>query len=168
MGLFRRNQDPIEERERALRARIAALQGQIQDINQKIETERAQPKLRSTALPHSQASAGTADRRAEPGFEEVKHSPAEPREKAQDAPGQLGVLGLRRYDPRALARRVWDYVRGSPTPNPKLVNYLAAGSVHGLRPLRFEKRVAKKRLIAKVILIAVFVWGAIWSYLRNH
>ena len=38
-------------------------------------------------------------------------------------------------------------LRGSPAVNPKLVSYLAAGSIKGLRPLRYEKRIARNRFI---------------------
>ena len=55
MPLFRKKPDPIAERERALTAHIAALEGEIKDLNRKAATELAQPKLRSTARPQSSA-----------------------------------------------------------------------------------------------------------------
>jgi hypothetical protein len=48
------------------------------------------------------------------------------------------------------------------------VNYLAAGGVHGLRPLRYEKRVARNRFIALVIVIVVVLLGLLPFFLRSH
>ena len=48
---------------------------------------------------------------------------------------------------------------GPPTSNPKLVNYLAAGSVQGLRPLRYEKRVARNRLLLLLAILIAVLWG---------
>jgi len=48
------------------------------------------------------------------------------------------------------------------------VNYLAAGGVHGLRPLRYEKRVARNRFIAFVIVLFVILFGTFLVYLRHH
>ena len=52
-------------------------------------------------------------------------------------------LGVRKYDLVATWQRVKNIFKTPPASNPKLVNYLAAGSIQGLRPLRYEKRVAE-------------------------
>ena len=41
--------------------------------------------------------------------------------------------------------------------NPKLVNYLAAGSIQGLRPMRYEKRVARNRVLALDVIVILLV-----------
>jgi hypothetical protein len=51
--------------------------------------------------------------------------------------------------------------------NPKLVNYLAAGSIQGLRPMRYEKRVARNRVLALVIVILLVLVG-LWAILPHH
>ena len=51
--------------------------------------------------------------------------------------------------------------------NPRLVNYLAAGGVHGLRPLRYEKRVARNRFIALVIILFVILLGVFSIFLQT-
>jgi len=42
-----------------------------------------------------------------------------------------------------------------------LISYLAAGSIQGLRPLRYEKRVARNRVFALTLVFLFVVWGLI-------
>ena len=51
-----------------------------------------------------------------------------------------------------------------PASNPKLVNYLAAGSIQGLRPLRYEKRVARNRFIFLVVVLVLALWGILAGF----
>ena len=47
------------------------------------------------------------------------------------------------------------------------IQYLAAGSIQGLRPLRYEKRVARNRFLALLALLILVLWGlAYWSFKR--
>ena len=46
-----------------------------------------------------------------------------------------------------------------PPANEKLVNYLAAGGIQGLRPLRFERRIARNRIIFICIVLGLLLWG---------
>jgi hypothetical protein len=39
------------------------------------------------------------------------------------------------------------------------VNYLAAGGVQGLRPLRYEKRVARNRFFVLVVVVTAVLVG---------
>jgi hypothetical protein len=39
------------------------------------------------------------------------------------------------------------------------VHYLSAGSVQGLRPLRYEKRVARNRTVFLIIILLAMLWG---------
>jgi len=48
------------------------------------------------------------------------------------------------------------------------VNYLAAGGVHGLRPMRYEKRVARNRFILLIIVLFLILLGVISVFVRNH
>ena len=59
-------------------------------------------------------------------------------------------------------------LRGPTTTNPKLVNYLAAGGVQGLRPMRYEKRVARNRFLALVLVVFVILFGIFVVFLRNN
>lgn len=46
-----------------------------------------------------------------------------------------------------------------PPANEKLVNYLAAGGIQGLRPLRYERRVARNRMIFIFVVVGLLLWG---------
>ena len=48
------------------------------------------------------------------------------------------------------------------------MNYLAAGGVHGLRPMRYEKRVARNRFILLVVVLFLILLGVISVFVRNH
>ena len=83
-------------------------------------------------------------------------------------PGHYNELGVRKYDLPALWNRLRNHLRGPTTKNPRLVNYLAAGGVHGLRPMRYEKRVARNRFIALVIVLFLILLGVISVFVKNH
>jgi hypothetical protein len=126
------------------------------------------PRLRSTAFPqkyHAPLPAPTLTPPAapnpfsEPVFEEVPSAvklASEP-----PPPPHNHELGVRKYDLAALWNRLTIHFRGPATSNPKLVNYLAAGSIQGLRPLRYEKRVARNRFIVLVVVLIAVLWGLI-------
>ena len=75
---------------------------------------------------------------------------------------------MRKYDLPALLRRIRDHFRGPSTTNPKLVSYLAAGGIQGLRPLRYEKRVARNRFIFFVIILFLLLLGTLLVFLKGH
>jgi hypothetical protein len=52
--------------------------------------------------------------------------------------------------------------------NPRLVTYLAAGGVRGLRPLRYEKRIARRRFVVLVAILLVILLGILYTFLHNH
>ncbi len=160
MGLFQRKTDPIRDREAALKSTIHALEKEIQDLSHRIEEDQHQPKLRSTAKP---GGGVTPDH---PAFEDINH--ARVHSTSENTPQHFNDLGVRKYDLAAAIRRWMSHLHGSPTPNPKLVNFLAAGSIHGLRPLRYEKRVARNRFLALFAGLAFLVWGLVYLYFRNR
>src|SRR5204863_4077892 len=131
----------------------------------------SEPRLRSTALPNDSAlnrpaaaASGAASSRGvspaqEPIFEEVDQERLKARGASADTSEHYNELGVRKYDLPALFRRIRNQFRGPSTSNPKLVSYLAAGGLHGLRPLRYEKRVARNRFIALVLLLFLILLG---------
>ncbi|MBU6411803.1 MAG: hypothetical protein KGR98_15570 [Verrucomicrobia bacterium] len=176
--------DPIADRASALTDQIAALEAEIKRLDAQLQSAPAAPKLRSTAIPRG----ATVPRKAEPPparpadgneaaperrrpaahepiFEEVK-PPHAARETA--APDQFNGLGLRKYDLPALLARLRGYFSRPAASNPRLVTYLAAGGVQGLRPLRYEKRVARNRFILLVVVLFVILLGVISVFVRNH
>ena len=76
-------------------------------------------------------------------------------------------LGLREAESLSVWDRVKNNFRSPPTSNPKLVNYLAAGSIQGLRPLRYEKRVARNRFLLFAIALALVLWGLFAALLKR-
>lgn len=162
--------DPISERERALSEQISSLQDQIKKLDTQLQRTPT-PKLRSTAIPHGTTVSRKADppppkpAASEPVFEEVKpikpHTETEPSDRFND-------LGVRKYDLPGLLQKIRDQFRRPTTNNPRLVNYLAAGGVHGLRPLRYEKRVARNRLVGLVVFLFFILLGIILFFYRSH
>lgn len=127
----------------------------------------AQPRLRSTAIPHGPTVSGGAVAGAapqEPVFEEV--NPFKPSQEAA-APDAASDLGVRREGLAMAWERLKLHLRGPTTSNPKLVNYLAAGSIQGLRPLRYEKRVARNRFVVLVILLILVLLGFFKVFLAH-
>ena len=163
MGFFRKKPDPITERARALNAQIAALESQIQHLS--AEAEAPPPKFRSSTGPRAglaTALPAPAPRRepvSQEHFEKIDHTPLQ-----ADPPLQrehYNELGVRKFDLLGAWQRFKNHFRPPPAANPKLVNYLAAGSIHGLRPLRHEKRVARNRFILLVVVLVAVLWGII-------
>jgi hypothetical protein len=166
-------QDPISERERALNQQISSLQAEIKKLDSQIQkTPVPTPKLRSTAIPHG----STVSRKIEPPpakpavenepvFEEIK--PLKPRTEVESL-DHFNELGVRKYDLPALVQKIRDQFRRPTTSNPRLVNYLAAGGVHGLRPLRYEKRVARNRLLVLSAALFLLLLGIILFFARNY
>ena len=169
MGLFGKSKtnDPFSDRARALSAEIASIEARIKELDQKVHGTPAQPRLRSTARPHEPTVVvALSESPREPVFEQVNHhrvtGPAEP----GATPAHFNELGVRKFDLPAAWARVRKHFEGPPASNPKLVNYLAAGSIQGLRPLRYEKRVARNRVIALAIILVIVLWGLAAAFVK--
>jgi len=160
--------DPISERARALNEQIASLEAEIRRLDSQLQ-QTPVPRLRSTAVPHGATVARTPlpppPAPAEPIFEEVK-----PLRTAEETapPDHFNELGVRKYDLPGFFSRLRGHFRRPTTSNPRLVTYLAAGGVQGLRPLRYEKRVARNRFIAVVIFLFLILIGIISVIVHNH
>jgi len=162
--------DPISDRARVLNDQIASLESEIKKLDAQIQRAPAPPRLRSTAVPHGATVARTpppapAHAAPEPVFEEVK-----PLRTTNETatPDQFNDLGVRKYDLPGFFERFRQHFRRPTTSNPRLVTYLAAGGVQGLRPLRYEKRVARNRFIVLVVVLFVILLGVISLFVRNH
>jgi len=194
MGFFKKKSDPISERARALNLEIAALETEIKKLNAKqaqtqspanglpqpppaspapapAPPQSPQPRLRSTALPHHRnvvtAQPAPPAANHEPVFEVLDQKRIQ---SSLDAapPKNDHELDVRKNDFGAIWRRLKNHFRGPPTSNPKLVNYLAAGSIQGLRPLRYERRVARNRFIALLLFLVLVLWGLIAAFIKHR
>jgi hypothetical protein len=156
--MARKKPDVISDRARSLNEQIAALEAEIKKLDGQLQ-QPIKPKWRSTTLPPGSApKPEPAGATSAPVFEEVpKHSlkagtPGE-------SPELFNELGVRKYDLPGLVDRIRTHLRGPTSTNPRLVNYLAAGGVHGLRPLRYEKRVARNRFILFTAVLLLVLLG---------
>ncbi len=168
MGPAKKKVDPISDRSRALSEQIAALEAEIKKLDSQLQHAPA-PRLRSTAIPHGATVARTHEPAPplppppahEPVFETIK-----PLRDINEiaAPDQFNELGVRKYDLPGLFHRIRNHFRRPTTNNPRLVAYLAAGGVHGLRPMRYEKRVARNRFILFAIVLLAILLGIFLVY----
>ncbi|HNR71646.1 MAG TPA: hypothetical protein PLV05_13585 [Verrucomicrobiota bacterium] len=177
MAWLRKKPDPISDRARALNGEIARLEAQIKELDADLRRAQTQPRLGTTALP----GGGPAGRPAAPAaapspapaaeapiFEEVSQDLLNPRHEAAATPDYYNELGVRKYDLLSLLRRIREHFRGPSTTNPKLVSYLAAGGIQGLRPLRYEKRVARNRFVFFAVILFLALLGTLLVFLKGQ
>ena len=163
--------DPISERARALNEQINTLEAEIKRLDAQIQRAPPLPRLRSTAMPHGATVARTPEPPAPipaapgPVFEEIKSLQAD---DETAPPDQFNELGVRKYDLPGLISRIRQLFSRPTASNPRLIAYLAAGGVQGLRPLRYEKRVARNRFIFFAAGLFLLLLGTILVYFRNH
>jgi hypothetical protein len=168
MGPVKKKVDPISDRSRALSDQIAALETEIKKLDSQLQRAPA-PRLRSTAIPHG----ATVTRPHEPPLPPMHEPVFEKVKPLRDtneitAPDQYNELGVRKYDLPGLFSRLRNHFRRPTTNNPRLVAYLAAGGVHGLRPMRYEKRVARNRFIFLAAALFLLLLGLIIVFSRSH
>ena len=176
MAWFRKRPDPISDRARVLSDEIAALEVQISQLDAQLQRDHVQPRLRSTAVPrgatidHAEPPAPAPPATPavhEPIFEEVHTERLKGPVETPTTPDHYNELGVRKYDLPALLRRFRNHFRGPATTNPKLVSYLAAGGIQGLRPLRYEKRVARNRFIFLAFVLLAILLGLIATFIHR-
>jgi cell division protein FtsB len=174
MASSKKKVDPITDRARTLNDQITALETEIKKLDTQIQRVPS-PRLRSTAIPHGATVPHGSEKTApapspaapEPVFEEINSKSIKARAEAE-SPDYYNELGVRKYDLPALWGRLRNHFRGPTSGNPRLVNYLAAGGVHGLRPMRYEKRVARNRFILLVVVLFLILLGVISMFVKNH
>ena len=168
MALLKKKVDPISARARTLNDQIAALESEIKKLDTQIQRAPS-PRLRPTAMPHGETVSRKPGPPAahEPIFEEISSKAIQARAE-EESPDHYNDLGVRKYDLPALWGRLRNHFHGPTSSNPRLVNYLAHGGVHGLRPMRYEKRVARNRFILLVVVLFLILLGVISMFVKNH
>lgn len=165
MSLFRKKPDPLSDRARALEAEIAALQAQIKQAESDQPLWPGTPKLRPATLPGG-SRAETVAAPAAPVFEPVDQKRLQAAAAPAPSAGPHPELGPR---PRGFFAALQNLKRGfglTPSSNPKLVKLLDSGQIQGLRPLRYERRVARNRFFMLTALLLAVLYGlfkAIWG-----
>jgi hypothetical protein len=149
MGLFNKT-DPIEDESRELERKIEQLRAEIQ----KAEADSAEstPRYRSTVNPGEGGSPHT-----DPIFEEFRPSGTRNPDSALREDGD--TVSSRDSGLHAWFRRWRKDVGASPVSNPKLIKLMSVGNIHGLQPLRAEKRQARNRFLFlfAVLLLVLYV-----------
>jgi hypothetical protein len=169
MGLFRKKPDPISERARTLKAEISALESQISRLNDKLADQPARPRLRSTAVPGGSTPVATGTLvTAKPIIEPMDTSRLKPPPEASTTAAHYNELGVRKLDLAGGWERLKGHFRTPPAANPQLVNFLAVGSIQGLRPLRYEKRVARNRFILFFFFLLLALAGLFTAIFDRH
>lgn len=174
MSLFKPKRDPIAVRKKTVEARLAAIKKQITEEKGAGSRPRATPPVHGPAAPTNSAPFRTRERRtaervaAGPIFEPLDPKRLRPDRVPETTPAHYNELGVRKYDVTALWRRFLDLFRESAPSNPRLVNYLAAGSVHGLRAMRYEKRIARRRFVVFFVVLLLVLIGIAGALLRKY
>jgi hypothetical protein len=154
MPLFAKKDSGLSAQERALSERMATLEAELRRLSQEAPTAvPAHPKP---------APAVTATPEFAP--------PLRPASAPINSPntGHFNDRGLRKFDLVAFWKNLKNHLSGSGGNNPAMVKMLAAGSIHGLRPLRRERRVARNRFIFLFLSLLAILWGLAYSYLRQR
>ncbi len=170
MPVFKKKADPISARSKELNEQIRALETEIKQLTAKAEHAKANaPRLRSATAPQKPATEPkAAPVLRDPVFEKLNYQRSKQQPEIESAPDRYNDLGVRKYDLIGAIRRLQNHFRGNPAANPKLVSYLAAGSIKGLRPLRYEKRIARNRFIFLSLFFALILWGIMSAFMSSR
>ena len=153
MGWFTRKSDPSGARAIELNSEIASLEQQISQLQEAVDSRN--PTDVQTAMEQ------TAQIPADPILH-ADESLADtfPRELPRDCPGLYNEQGVRKFDLHGWWQRLKKPdTAPEPTPNEKLVTYLAAGRNHGYTALRKETRVARNRFILITLVLIAVLWS---------
>lgn len=163
LDLFKRKPDPLSDRARELDAELRKLEKEIEQLSARVSQDDSPPRIRSTVRPHGQAPLPSHD----PVFEEIDFKSAGAKPSETDTAAHYNELGVRKFDLAAVLRRLAAHFRRPEDDQPKLINYLASGSIHGLRPLRYEKRVARNRFIFTALFLLLALYGLLHVFLKR-
>ncbi len=186
MPLFPRRTDPLQQRAKELNSEIARLEKELRTL------ARPDPAPAAPARPAHPPAAEPAPRFRQPAARPTPSpppatAPAATRRPARPAPtppvsrsaprtvpatpipadDHYNASGLRKFDLSGLWSRIARHLHGPTANNPRMVQYLAVGSVQGLRPLRYEKRIARNRFIGLFLLLLAILWGLAYVYIHQ-
>ena len=151
MGWFGGKSNVMKSRTRELNSQIERLEQQIANLEH-VSTSRNATEIRTTLeetspLPKDPVLSNDAN-------------PADLLPPEPDCPGLYNEQGVRKFDLHGLWVRLKKTdTTPEPTPNEKLVTYLAAGRNHGYTALRKETRVARNRFILLTLVLITVLWS---------
>lgn len=152
--------DPVKKRERALQKQLRGIRSQIDALDEESRKIQQPPRVRSTVRPgkslppQNPFSAGQ-----ERAFEPEAGETTQARESLEVAAPHYNEHGVKKLDAVHLWRRLRRRLRRTPSSQSKFVDYLAAGSIQGIRPLRYERRIARNRFLALFVLLLALLFG---------
>ena len=156
MGFLKKQPDPISQRAQHLNTEIARLEAQIKELSRQSPRD-PEAKTRPPQTAPSQ-----------PVFEDVSNLRTAVTPKPGEEDPHYNELGVRKFDLVGAVERFRRLFSGPPPGNPQLVNFMAAGSIQGLRPLRYEKRKARKRFLTLFGLLAAALYGVVYFFLKRR
>lgn len=171
MAWLKRKPDPIRDKAKSLSVQIAALESEIHNLESKLQKGdvadlHETPKSPAPAPDSMKTAPDKAHLARELVFEADGQNQLKPDIHSVHTQDHYNELGGRKFDLVAQLARLRNLFRGSVASNPKLVTYLAAGSVQGLKPLRYEKRVARNRFILLVLTLLAVLFGLFWMFVH--
>jgi hypothetical protein len=148
MGWFTKPKDPMSARQAELDREIEAIQRRISDLAARPLPQAGARSLRSR---ESRVAVPVAADRPTPSPAPVPMSVAGPRAGATVPADRFNLVE---------AWQRWMQRLGIEPRRPSgLVHLMAAGSVHGLRPLRYERRIARRRFLFSLSLLLLLLYG---------
>jgi hypothetical protein len=153
--------DPISERSRALNAEIATLEAQIRELDTQLVSARSHGRPDDSRAPHQ--SPGDME---PPAFEPMNRPAMPAQGRFLGAHARTDTAEAAKPDPGRGTRGRKKKAAATAAHDPRLINYLAAGGIQGLRPLRYEKRVARNRVLTLALILFFVLWGLV-ALLRN-
>lgn len=158
MGWFRKPKDPMAARQAELDREIQAIQRRISDLAARPVPQPVPQPARARRWPDA-ASIPASDLSAQPTPAPLP-APAPfsvPTQRVAAASGP-GAPADRFNLVEAWQR--WVHRLGFQPRRPSgLVHLMAAGSVHGLRPLRYERKIARRRFLLSLGLLLLILYG---------
>lgn len=151
MGWFGKPKDPMSARQAELDREIQAIQRRISDLAARPlpQAQRQPPRPRESGPSHP-----AAPQRPSPSPAPAPFSIPGPR---------TGGLGSQAPSDRFNLVEAWQRLVQRLGFHPRrpsgLVHLMAAGSVHGLRPLRYERKIARRRFLLSLSLLLLLLYG---------
>ncbi len=162
MGWFRNTSDPLDQRAREVERKLARLESELAQFDGVMKSTPPRPSSNSSGT-----MTGAGATVEDPVFEEIEPLDIRPHRTPPPQPENLEALGIDKR--RANSWKFWRHSFGADSSsNPRLIRMLSSGNLHGLQPLRHEKRVARNQFIY-LFLALLFVLFLVFSALtRNY
>lgn len=159
MGIRRKKNDPLEKREKEIKSRLTEVHARIKQLSLELHNGSRTPQTTQTGSDYRSRPQNTPYPPQEDFIFEHVNSDRVRNLNSENTPAHFNHRGVRKFDPFNAWRRLKNLFRDTRPSNPQLVSFLAAGSIQGLRPLRYESRVARNRFIVLVLIFVVVLYG---------